>query len=1032
MGTSRGVPAFRLTVLTLAGMAGFALCAGARPWLSVDPGDLPGTQRVVNPGLESMAAGRAEAFDAWGDGYALDEDVRRRGARSARCTAADASREYGVSQTVFLNQTTPTAFEARCWSRAQGISGTPDADYSLYLDLEYADGTPLWGQIAAFSTGTHDWEPVRVLVVPAKPVRSVRVLGLVRRHTGTAWFDDFELYELHGASQFDLVRVSGNPPPPEQPDWRRLDLGRGLELLLDRASGAMTFDPSRAGGIILRDAAADGALVLPSLSVREDGGGLRLAGPVPELGLRIEARVQPVPGALRLDVEAADTTGRDRAVSVYWALPLPAGDWLWYQDPRRAAPLSAQGSAALFRNLGAGANGQASWYPFAALGCNRAGLALGAPLDVPRLARFAADGPRQVLYAAFDLGLSPDTARFPRRASCAAILFSFSPEWGFRAALERYYDLNPDAFLCRVGRQGTWMPFQDIATVPGWEDFGFQFQEGAPNPAFDDDHGICSFPYIEPMSCWLPLEAGFPREPEAALRRLRELADRQDPQALATLSSVLHGPDGTPVLSFHNAPWCDGVLFLLNPDPDLGAAGRAKVTQFALHRRTIDRVLSAGLEAAAWTRYAGGFSREQGTGRGGSACVRVNRGPGDEAMGLSQTVTLNQTEPRELTAQAWSRAENVAGTPDTNYCLYLDLTYADGTHLWARTAAFPTGTHDWAPATVRVAPEKPVRTVAVHLLFRGDAQGTAWFDDVSLTEAGETAERVADGSFEAPPREVVIDGLYLDSFEMGATLLNYRREHFAGADIPLVFDGRGRVCQLGHFLALEMLRDTALELHRRGRLVFANAVLHTFPWPAAWLDVLGTETNWNPGGQWTPDSDEKMLYWRALCRKKPYVTLQNTDFDRFPPELVERYLARCCAYGVLPGFFSPDAANGVYWTRPELFERDRPLFRRYIPIAREVAEAGWEPVTHARSDQAGLWVERFGSGKTVFLTAFNAAGMPQEAETWVDLERLVPGGRARGAVLLPETEALPELGGPFRWRVRLSPERVAVLRLTAL
>jgi len=1001
----------------------------ARPWLASGPTAPTGPQRVANPGLETVAGALAEGFEGWDAGYVSDDRARHGGQRSARCAVTDAAREYGVGQTVVLNQTVPTAFVARAWSRAENVSGAADAQYSLYLDLEYADGTPLWGQIATFSTGTHDWEAARVLVLPAKPVKSVRVLGLLRRHTGTAWFDDFELYELAGASQFDLLPVSGALPAAEQPDWLPRDLGHGVQVQVDRTSGAMTCDPGRLGGLVLRDAGADGALILPSLTVRDEGADLVLAGSVAELALDVEARLRVSEGSLRLDTQVRDTTGRDRAISVYWVLPLPGADWIWCRDPRRAEPLDAEATAASFRNLGAGANGQASWYPFAAVARDRSGLAIGAPLGEPRLARFACDGPRRVLYAAFDLGLSPATGKFPSQASCSALLFTFAPEWRFRAALERYYQLNPEAFARRVRRQGIWMPFQDIASVRGWEDFGFQFQEGAPNPAFDDAHGIDSFPYIEPMSHWLALDASTPREPQAALRRLDELAARRDPQALATLSSLLHGPNGSLAMSFENAPWCNGALFLLNPDPDLAGGGDAPVTQYALHRRTLDRVVEDNLALAAWTRYDGGFTAEDGAGRNGSRAVRVRRAAGEPAMGLSQTVLLAQTAPREIAASAMGRADGVTGTPEANYCLYLDLTYTDGTHLWGQTAPFASGTHGWEKVAVRVTPPKPIQAVGLHLLFRGEAVGTAWFDDAVLTEVGSATNRLQDGGFESPARKVVIDGLYLDSFEMAGTLLNYRREHFASADLPLVFDGRGRVCQLGHFLALELLRDLARELHSRNRLVFANAVLHVFPWPAADLDILGTETNWDPGGQWAPDSDERMLYWRALCGKKPYVTLQNTDFDRFPSELVERYLARCGAYGVLPSFFSPDAANGVYWSRPELYDRDRPLFRRYVPVIRRMAEAGWEPLTHAVSNHAEVWVERFGSGDEVFLAAFNSGAGPVTAEVAVDLKRLGDGQPLRAQALLPEAQEVGEVSTPWRWPVQLPPERLAVLRL---
>jgi hypothetical protein len=41
-----------------------------------------------------------------------------------------------------------------------------------------------------------------------------------------------------------------------------------------------------------------------------------------------------------------------------------------------------------------------------------------------------------------------------------------------------------------------------------------------------------------------------------------------------------------------------------------------------------------------------------------------------------------------------------------------------------------------------------------------------------------------------------LDGVYLDSLEMSAGELNYRREHFRTASVSLIFDREGRPCQL--------------------------------------------------------------------------------------------------------------------------------------------------------------------------------------------------------------------------------------------
>ena len=128
---------------------------------------------------------------------------------------------------------------------------------------------------------------------------------------------------------------------------------------------------------------------------------------------------------------------------------------------------------------------------------------------------------------------------------------------------------------------------------------------------------------------------------------------------------------------------------------------------------------------------------------------------------------------------------------------------------------------------------------------------------------------------------------------MSSTELNYRREHFRTASVPLVFDREGRPCQLMIFNTWTFERDIAAQMHARGKLMFANAVLWQFAFPAPLLDVLGTEVNWLHQGEYLPDTDAVMNFRRALCRQKPYCLLMNTDYARFTPELVERYFQRC-------------------------------------------------------------------------------------------------------------------------------------------
>jgi hypothetical protein len=77
------------------------------------------------------------------------------------------------------------------------------------------------------------------------------------------------------------------------------------------------------------------------------------------------------------------------------------------------------------------------------------------------------------------------------------------------------------------------------------------------------------------------------------------------------------------------------------------------------------------------------------------------------------------------------------------------------------------------------------------------------------------------------------------------------------------------------------------------------------------------------------------------------------------------------AYGFFPSFFSVDASNDPYWQDKKKIENGRPFFKKYIPIIREIAAAGWQPVTYAKCSNADIRVERFGSRANLYFTLRN-------------------------------------------------------------
>ncbi|MCB2203522.1 hypothetical protein KQI65_02140 [bacterium] len=99
----------------------------------------------------------------------------------------------GVSVLVEVNQGSPEKLELSGWSKAADVSGDANNDYSLYADITYTDGTRQYGRTAQFATGTHDWEYSSTVIEPEKPIRSINLYALFRRHTGEAWFDHLAL-----------------------------------------------------------------------------------------------------------------------------------------------------------------------------------------------------------------------------------------------------------------------------------------------------------------------------------------------------------------------------------------------------------------------------------------------------------------------------------------------------------------------------------------------------------------------------------------------------------------------------------------------------------------------------------------------------------------------------------------------------------------------------------------------------------------------------------------------------------------------
>ena len=297
--------------------------------------------------------------------------------------------------------------------------------------------------------------------------------------------------------------------------------------------------------------------------------------------------------------------------------------------------------------------------------------------------------------------------------------------------------------------------------------------------------------------------------------------------------------------------------------------------------------------------------------------------------------------------------------------------------------------------------------------IRGDVTDFSW----KIGEA-EFARRYG---AEPPPKG--LDGEYVDSADLYVTTtLDFDRAHFGAMKTPLCFSRSS--CAPGIFkgmIAYEYVRNLAERLHPQGRLVMGNSTPVRWCWLAPYLDVMGYEIDWNKKDGWRPTDDEQMLFHRALCGGKPFCYLMNTDLTTFTNDKMERFMMRAIAYGLFPGVFSKTTSGRHYFDWPELYNRDRALFKKYVPICRTISEAGWRPVNRILDvGDDKVFLEQFGpENGTCYVTVFNNS----------DTMRTVP-LRLKNNRLVPKGELVT--GGSHVWKdgtvtIELPPETLRVL-----
>lgn len=776
------------------------------------------------------------------------------------CESPSKEEMNAVVWSVTLDQSVPCPIMISGESQFSGPRMSTSGDYSLYVDAVYADGMPEWGIRADFEGNKklngEEWESRSVTFDPRKPIRRLTFYCLFRNRDGAVRFRLPKLVQAdltRGKTiSFDGLSVAGT--------------GVG-EMPSSQVKTPCAFSsPETAPRFYVRDAAADSDwYVMTSagdLKMSAENGAFQKDLSVSlgsgEAEFTVSWSGMQQDGGTILDaIRIRSLKKTDRCITLVAAFPVSSeavrafeglDGVIEIREPMEISP-SALSTKAGMRRLNrfplqgvADAMGKESW--------------LGIDPAWPAVYRTFFNAFTQELCIAFDLGFIPEKSEWELR-TCRFM----QDGGGMRSAWKRYSETYPDAFKVRVPKMGNWMAFAPISRVKDPEDFGFAFKEGVDEPAWDDENGLLTFRYTEPMTWWMSLE--LPKNDpltgsesaggsggneqvdllEAGAVRVRELAEKGHSYAKAWERSVMFDKNQKPCGQWLDTPWCRGIVWSVSGLPGLPAD------------------------------------------------------PVGEGEAANAGVTDFQVK--------------------------------------------------W--------PEMYVRDVYPKL------------------ENGDSVPMPGPG----------IDGEYIDSAEGYVTAeLDFRRDHLPYVECPLTFSLEEKVPVIFRGLTVfEYVRAIERDVHAAGKLMMANSTPYRLSWLAPLLDVLGTESNWNPGA-WRPMSIEELQYRRMLCGGKPFCFLQNSDFTQFTYEHSEKFMQRALAFGMFPSYFSADASTKHYFKNPELYERDRPLFKKYLPICRLLGEAGWEPVTNVKVSDPRLLVERFGSPTdgAYYLTVFNPTNEKIEVE----------------------------------------------------
>jgi len=259
-----------------------------------------------------------------------------------------------------------------------------------------------------------------------------------------------------------------------------------------------------------------------------------------------------------------------------------------------------------------------------------------------------------------------------------------------------------------------------------------------------------------------------------------------------------------------------------------------------------------------------------------------------------------------------------------------------------------------------------------------------------------------------------VGGIYYDAGAGGGGV-TYCPEHLKYARSPLE-PGPGIGRMAGKYEFGRWMGDF---LHARGKIQFVNGGAGMGPaqtWHMLPFDCIGVE--WPPvvGGE------RKLRFLRTLAARKPvcFLILQTAGDTA---STYDTYAGKLGVYGIFP----PPRIRNFGGTSAVGDE----LAARYARVLQKLYSAGWQPVTHARSSNDDLLVERYGpvDGR-VYFAVFNPTLSDVGADLTIDATSVALPRLANAVVYFTEEKSVPlAAAGKGRYRLRL---HVPALRLVVV